>query len=153
LEVNWVVELAFADANTVALLFGRHKNWTAETSTNIVWYSVTPAFLALNKTPTKSRVFSKHSRRARLPPSKPRSSSLSHPRRTCRESRRHRPHPGHRPSRAAPAPRSATMPGIPRMQRFRRPDRLAITAIPKIMLKLETGKPRTLLPLISVAIL
>jgi hypothetical protein len=36
--------------------------------------SVTPAFLAPIKSPTKSRVFSKPSRRAQLSPSKPRSS-------------------------------------------------------------------------------
>jgi hypothetical protein len=51
--------------------------------------------------------------------------SLSHPRRACRESRRH-------PSRAAPAPRSATTPGIPRTPRSRRPVRLAITVVPEL---------------------
>jgi hypothetical protein len=60
-------------------------------------YSVTPAFLAPNKPPNKSCVFSKLSSRAQLPPSNPsRCPSLS-PRRAYRESRRHCPHPGQHP--------------------------------------------------------
>jgi hypothetical protein len=58
--------------------------------------------------------------------------SFSHPRRACHESSRHRPHSGRHPSRATPAPRSATTPGIPRTPRSRRPVRLAITVVPKI---------------------
>jgi hypothetical protein len=72
---------------------------------------------------------------------------------SARESRRHRPHPGRRPSRAAPAPQSATTPGIPRTPWSRRPVCLAITTIPKITLTPETGKPRKILPLISLAII
>jgi hypothetical protein len=46
-----------------------------------------------------------------------------------------------------PAPRSATVPGIPRTPRPRQPIRLAITAVPKITPTPEIGKPRkTLLP-------
>jgi hypothetical protein len=47
---------------------------------------------------------------------------------------------GRRPPRAAPAPLSATTPGIPRTPQFRRPVRLAITIVPKIALMPETGK-------------
>jgi hypothetical protein len=58
---------------------------------------VTPAFLAPNKSPNKSCVFSKLSSRAQLPPSNPSHCPSLSPRRACRESRRHRPHPGQRP--------------------------------------------------------
>jgi hypothetical protein len=93
---------------------------------------VTPAFLAPNKSPNKSCVLSKLSSRAQLPPSNPSHSPSLSPRRACRESRRHRQHPGPAPTRAFPTPRSATVPGIPRTPRSRRPVRLAITAVPKI---------------------
>jgi hypothetical protein len=55
-------------------------------------------------------------------------------RRACRESRRTaRHHSGHRCSpRAAPAPLSATLPGIQGLSRSRRPAGLAITADPGI---------------------
>jgi hypothetical protein len=54
------------------------------------------------------------------------------PWRACRESRRHRLRSGRRPSRVAPASRSATTPGIPRTPRSRQPVRLAITAVPEL---------------------
>jgi hypothetical protein len=93
-------------------------------------------FLAPNKSPTKSHVFSKFPAELNYSLRNPVIFSLSHPRHACRESRRHCPHSGHRPSRAAPAPLSATTPGIPRTPRSRRPVRLAITAVPKITLTL-----------------
>jgi hypothetical protein len=58
----------------------------------------------------------------------------------CRESRRHRLRLGRRPSRVAPAPWSATTPGILRTPRSRRLVRLAITAVPELTPVCE--KPR-----------
>jgi hypothetical protein len=98
--------------------------------------SVTPAFLAPNKAPNKSCVFSKLSSRAQLPPSNPSHCPSLSPRRACRESRRHRPHPGQRPrvpsqrrsrppcresrARRGPAGRSAS-PSPPSRKMRRRP--------------------------------
>jgi hypothetical protein len=93
-----------------------------------ITHSVTPAFLAPNKSPNKSCVFSKLSSRAQLPP------SLSLPLTPARVPRipPAPPAPGPAPTRAFPTLRSATVPGIPRTPRSRRPVRLAITAVPKI---------------------
>jgi hypothetical protein len=115
---------------------------------------VTPAFLALNKSPNKSRVFqncpaeliypfqnpghrlplSPSARVPRIPPAPP---AL-----------------GPAPTHATPAPRSATAPGIPRTPWSRRPVRLTITAVPKITPTPENRKnPQKTLPLISREIL
>jgi hypothetical protein len=91
---------------------------------------VTPVFLAPNKQPNKSRVFSNFPAELIYPLSEPR--LILSPRRACRKSRRHRLRSGRRPSRVAPAPRSATTPGIPRTPRSHRPVRLAITAVPEL---------------------
>jgi hypothetical protein len=106
---------------------------------------VTPAFLALNKSPTKSCVFSKLTRRAQLPFKSQPLLSLSLPL-SLSPMRVPRfppaPHLGRTPPRLPNAavghrpgiprtPRSRR-PGIPRTPRSRRPVRLAITAGPKI---------------------
>jgi hypothetical protein len=108
---------------------------------------VTPTFLAPNKPPNKSRVFSKLSRRAHLPPlSKPR--SIPFPRRACRESHRHRPHPGRHPRvppqrRGRPPRRESRTAAVPPTgppRHHRRPENPADAR--------RTGKPTETLPLI-----
>jgi hypothetical protein len=90
--------------------------------------AVTPAFLAPNKSPNKSCVFSKLSKPSSatplqtltiISPSHP-GARTANPAGTARAST----------TRAFPTPRSATVPGIPRTPRSRRPVRLAITAVP-----------------------
>jgi hypothetical protein len=65
--------------------------------TNVGTATVTATFLAPNKSPNKSCVFSKLSSRAQLPPSNPSHCPSLSPWRACRESRRHRLHPGQHP--------------------------------------------------------
>jgi hypothetical protein len=92
--------------------------------------SVTPAFLAPNKSPNKSCVFSKLSSRAQLPPFKPSHCPSLSPRRAYRESRPHRPHPGQHPR--VPSQRRGRPPSRESRARRgpRRPVRLAITVVP-----------------------
>jgi hypothetical protein len=109
---------------------------------------VTPAFLAPNKSPNKSRVFSKTVQLSSFAPFKtlvavtPLSPSARVPRIP--------PAPSAfklAPTRATPASRSATVPGIPRTSRSRRPVRLAITVFLKITPTLGNRKtPQNLSP-------
>jgi hypothetical protein len=101
---------------------------------------VTPAFLAPNKASNKSRVISKLSSWAHLPPFETLvTASLPHPWRACRESRRHRPH-------------SSQHPRVPPQRRGRPPCResrarrgpAGLSASPpsrKSRRRPETGKP------------
>jgi hypothetical protein len=103
---------------------------------------VTPVFLAPNKSPNKSRVFPKLSSWAQLPPSNPWSPSPLSPTAHVPRIPPAPPAPGPALTRAFPAPRSATVPGILRTPRSRRPVPLAITAVPKITPTPGIVKPR-----------
>jgi hypothetical protein len=116
------------------------RKWLEERT---AMHHVTPAFLAPNKSPNKSRVFFKTVQLSSFAPFRNPSHCL--PLSPSARVPRIPPAPPAlkpAPTHATPAPWSATVPGIPRTPRSRRSVRLAIAAAPKITPTPEIGKPQ-----------